>query len=72
MEKQKIVDMEKVKKMTTSKLWRWKDLAINANISEETIYALQAGRQKARDLTIYKIANALGVEPSEIVKEEQE
>ena len=58
--------------MTTSKLWRWKDLAINANISEETIYALQAGRQKARDLTIYKIANALGVEPSEFVKEEQE
>lgn len=66
-----IVDMEKVKELTYRKLWTWADLARNANITEPTIYALQFGRRKASLRTVYKIAKALSVEPSDIIKEEQ-
>lgn len=66
------VNMEKVKELTYRNLWTWADLARNAHITQPTIYALQAGRRKASLRTVYKIATALGVEPSEIVKEEQE
>lgn len=63
------IDMLKVKEMTYRKLWTWADLAKQAGITQPTIYALQAGRRKASQRTLFKLAAALDVDPSEIIKE---
>lgn len=63
------IDMPKVKEMTYRKLWTWADLAKQAGITQPTIYALQAGRRKASQRTLFKLAAALDVDPSEIIKE---
>ena len=66
-----IIDMEKVRNLTESHLWSWAELSRKAEVSVATIYSLQTGRRNASILTTRKLAGALGVEPSEIVKEEQ-
>lgn len=66
-----IIDMDKVRNLTERRLWSWAELSRKAAVSVATIYSLQTGRRNASILTIRKLANALGVEPSEIVKEEQ-
>lgn len=63
------IDMLKVKEMTYRKLWTWADLAKQAGITQPTIYALQAGRRKASQRTLFKLAAALDVDPLEIIKE---
>lgn len=60
--------MVKVRNMVETRIWTWSELAKQAHITEGTIYSLQAGRHNARLITIYKIANALGVKPSEIIQ----
>lgn len=67
--KEKIcLDMDKVKELTARKFWVWSDLARKAEITTATLYALQAGRRNASPKTMFKIAAALEVEPSEIIK----
>lgn len=68
MNKSVVIDMPKVKEMTYRKLWTWAELAKKAGITQPTIFALQSGRRKASIRTAYKIAAALDVEPSEIIK----
>lgn len=67
MSKYLVIDMSKVKDLTFRKLWSWNDLSKQANISNATIYALQAKRRNASVRTVYKIARALDVDPKEIV-----
>lgn len=64
------IDMKKVEDMTYQKLWTWADLSRNASITQTTIFALKAKRRNASRRTLYKIANALGVEPSDIVSKD--
>lgn len=64
------IDMGKVEDMTYQKLWTWADLSRNAGITQTTIFALKAKRRNASRRTLYKIANALGVEPSDIVSKD--
>ena len=64
------IDMKKVEDMTYQKLWTWADLSRNADITQTTIFALKAKRRNASRRTLYKIANALGVEPSDIVSKD--
>lgn len=64
------VDMKKIECMTYKKLWTWADLSRNAGITQTTIFALKAKRRNASRRTLYKIANALGVEPSDIVSKD--
>ena len=61
------IDMEKVKRMMYEKLWTWAELAKQANLAQNTLYALQAGRRNPSLRTIYKIAHALEVEPQQII-----
>lgn len=63
------VDMQKVRDMTFKRLWTWNDLARRADLAPATIFALLAERRRASTRTVYKIAHALQVEPSEIIKE---
>lgn len=66
-----MLNMSKVREFTYKKYWTIAELARRAHISQATIFALQSNRRRASYKTLLGIANALGVEPSEIVKEEQ-
>lgn len=63
------VDMSIVEKLSNQKVLSLTMLAIKAGVSPATIFALKAGRRNPSMKTINKIAAALGVEPSEIVKQ---
>lgn len=62
------VDFNVVDRLINEKFISWAELARMAGISSATIFAIKAGRQNASFRTIRKIADALGVEPKDIVK----
>lgn len=64
------IDFEKVGKLISRKYLSWAELARQANISSATIFAIKAGRRNASYKTLRNIANALGVEPSDIVSKD--
>lgn len=61
-------DMGKVKQLAYQKGWSLSDLAKQANLSLNTIFALQAKRRRASERTVYKLANALDVSPADIIE----
>ena len=62
------VDFNVVDRIINEKFISWAELARIAGISSATIFAIKAGRRNASFRTIRKIADALGVEPKDIVK----
>ena len=62
------VDFNVVDRIINEKFISWAELARMAGISSATIFAKKAGRRNASFRTIRKIADALGVEPKDIVK----
>ena len=48
-----------------------RELQIKAGISDSSLSHILSGKQKARPLTIGKIAKALGVDPVELIEEAQ-
>lgn len=62
------VDFNVVDRLINEKFISWAELARMAGISSATIFAIKAGRRNASFRTIRKIADALGVEPKDIVK----
>lgn len=62
------LDQTVISKMIDEKFISWAELARMAGISSATIFAIKAGRRNASFRTIRKIADALGVEPKDIVK----
>jgi DNA-binding Xre family transcriptional regulator len=62
------VDFNVVDRIINEKFISWAELARMAGISSATIFAIKAGRRNASFRTIRKIADALGVEPKDIVK----
>ena len=62
------VDFNVVERLINEKFISWAELARMAGISSATIFAIKAGRRNASFRTIRKIADALGVEPKDIVK----
>lgn len=62
------LDMAKIKELVYQRLWTWNELAKKANISTNTIYALQSHRRNASRRTAYKIAKALDISPCEIIQ----
>ncbi|WP_302148620.1 helix-turn-helix domain-containing protein [Megasphaera elsdenii] len=62
------VDFNIVDRLINEKFISWAELARMAGISSATIFAIKAGRRNASFRTIRKIADALGVEPKDIVK----
>lgn len=65
-----IPDMGKVKRLAYKKGWSWAELAKRADLSANTLFALQAKRRKASERTMYKLAAALEVAPGDIVENE--
>jgi transcriptional regulator with XRE-family HTH domain len=52
-----------------TELRRERELEERSGVSYNTIWRLEDGRQGAHPRTVRKLAEALGVEPSELVKE---
>lgn len=62
------VDFEAVGKLIDEKFISWAELARTAGISQATIFSIKAGRRNASYRTIRKIAQALNVQPSDIIR----
>lgn len=61
--------MHKLKALRASKVLTLQELSDESGVTLNTIWRLESGYNKsARPSTIRKLASALGVEPSELVK----
>ena len=62
------MDGAKLKELREVRAYSVRDLAQAASISTDTITALEKGRRKAWPRNVRKLADALGVEPRELMK----
>ncbi len=63
------MDGTKLKAMREERVLSVRDLATRAGVSTDTITAFEKGRRKAWPRNVRKLAEALGVQPSELLKE---
>lgn len=66
------VDGHKLQRLRRRRLWLIGDLADKSGVHRNTISKLENDRGGAYPETIRKLADALGVEPRELLKEEEE
>ncbi len=64
------MNMQRLRELRKDKVLSMRELEEIAGVSYNTIWRLEAGRQGAHPKTIRKLAEALGVEPRELVKGE--
>ena len=62
------VDGAKLKELREEQAFSVRDLAREAGVSTDTITALEKGRRNAWPRNVRKLADALGVEPIELMK----
>ncbi len=62
------VDVERLKELRRERVLSLRELEERSGVSYNTIWRIEDGRQGAHPRTIRKLAEALGVEPSELVK----
>lgn len=62
------VDVERLKELRRREVLSLRELGERAGVSYNVIWRIEAGRQGAQQRTIRKLANALGVEPRELLK----
>ena len=63
------IDGEKLRRLRESRLWLIGDLAEKSGVHRNLISTYEHGRSGAHPDTIRKLANALGVDPTELVGE---
>ncbi len=66
------VDVEKFKRLREDQVLSQRELARMAGVTHATVWRLENGYKEARPQTIRKLAEALGVEPKELVKVDEE
>lgn len=64
------INNEKLRALRLEKVLSWTLLARKAGVSPATLYSLNSGKRNSSELTVQKLANALGVDPRELVKGE--
>jgi transcriptional regulator with XRE-family HTH domain len=62
------VDVEKLKTLREERVMTLRELGEKADVSKDTIWRLEHGRSGAYPSTIRKLAQALEVEPRELIK----
>ena len=62
------IDGEKLRTLREARFLSHRDLAKRANVSPTTVLNLEAGRVEAQRRTVRKLAEALGVDPAELVE----
>ncbi|MEJ7815670.1 MAG: helix-turn-helix transcriptional regulator [Rubrobacter sp.] len=60
--------MERLKELRRERVLSLRELEERSGVSYNTIWRLEDGRQGAHPRTIRKLADALGVEPGELLK----
>jgi transcriptional regulator with XRE-family HTH domain len=65
------VDSEKLKRLREEMVLSQRELARLAGITHTTYWNLEHGFREARPKTIRKVAEALGVEPKQLLKREE-
>ncbi len=61
--------MERLKELRRERVLSLRELEQKSGVSYNTIWRLEDGRQGAHPKTVRKLAEALGVEPKELIKE---
>jgi HTH-type transcriptional regulator, competence development regulator len=64
------VNVERLKELRREQVLSLRDLEERSGVSYNTIWRIEDGRQGAQPRTIRKLADALSVAPSELVKGE--
>jgi transcriptional regulator with XRE-family HTH domain len=65
------VNVERLRELRREQVLSLRELEEKSGVSYNTIWRLEDGRQGAHPRTIRKLADALGVEPRELVKGEE-
>lgn len=65
------VDGMKLRQVRRKHAWSQRDLARESGISQDTITRLETGQREAQPRTLRRLADALGVEPKELMKGEE-
>jgi transcriptional regulator with XRE-family HTH domain len=62
------VNVERLKELRRERVVSLRDLEEKSGVSYNTIWRLEDGRQGAHPRTVRKLAEALGVAPSELIR----
>lgn len=62
------VDVERLKELRRERVLSLRELEERSGVSYNTIWRIEDARQGAHPRTIRKLAEALGVEPAELLK----
>ena len=62
------VDVEKLRRLREDRVLSQRELARMAGLAQGTVWRLENGFPEARPSTIRKLAEALGIEPRELVR----
>jgi transcriptional regulator with XRE-family HTH domain len=62
------VNVERLKELRREQVLSLRELEEKSGVSFNTIWRIEAGRQGAHQRTIRKLAEALGVRPSELLR----
>ncbi len=65
------VDRVQLKRLRQEQALSLRDLARRSGVAYDTINRLELGKQDAQPRTIRRLAEALGVEPKELMKREE-
>jgi len=63
------VNVERLKELRRERVLSLRELEEKSGVSYNTIWRLEDGRQGAHPRTVRKLAEALGVQPSELIRE---
>jgi transcriptional regulator with XRE-family HTH domain len=63
------VNVERLKELRRERVLSLRELEEKSGVSYNTIWRLEDGRQGAHPRTIRKLADAMGVEPKELIRE---
>jgi transcriptional regulator with XRE-family HTH domain len=64
------VNVERLRELRRERVLSLRELEERSGVSYNTIWRIEDGRQGAHPRTIRKLAEALGVQPSELIKED--
>lgn len=63
--------MQRLRELRRQKVLSMRELEERSGVSYNTVWRLETGKTGAQPRTIRRIADALGVDPAELVKEEE-
>ena len=63
------VNVQRLKELRRERVLSLRELEERSGVSYNTIWRLEDGRQGAHPRTVRKLAGALGVQPSELIRE---